>query len=146
MNDPVQIAMERFEVPAGHEKFLFCLPLFYVAKADGEIAMKEILSIAERFLFLTPRCNKSLHQRVPIFQFQGKSNLDDFAILADAIDAHLAQYPAAEARKIRHSIDEACTNVAKSSGPLFRDKVSAQERQMRIHPVRRQPQAAGARK
>ncbi|MFV1967149.1 MAG: hypothetical protein ACC628_17105 [Pirellulaceae bacterium] len=137
MSDPVQTAMERFEVPAGHERFLFCLPLFYVAKADGAIAMKEVVSIAWNSVMqglVQPGGDEqkafNAFYKNKTYQFQGKSNLDDFAILADAIDAQLAQYPAAEAQKIRDSIRAACTNVAQSSGPLFRDKVSAEERQM----------------
>lgn len=137
MSDPIQAAMERFEIPREHESFLFCIPPFYVAKADGKISIKEAMSIAWNSLMLglvKPQGpEKSAFDRFArdkLFQFQGKRNLDDYQILADAINAKLAQYPQEMAMDIRRTIRQTCEKVAEASGPLFRDKVSPEEREM----------------
>ena len=137
MIDSIKEAMERFEVPSGHENLLFCLPAFYVAKADGKISMKEAFSIVWNSVttgLIKPRGDEKkafdgFVQR-KLLHFQSKTSLDDFGILADAINAKLAQYPADAAQSIRDTIHDTCTKVAKSSGPLFREKVSPEERQM----------------
>ena len=83
--------MERFEVPAEHETFLFCLPAFYVAKSDGKISVKEAMSIAWNSLMLglvKPRGEEKkafdAFFKDKLFQFQGKRNLEDYDLLAEA--------------------------------------------------------------
>ena len=135
--DAVTAAMERFEVPAGYATFLFCLPPFYVAKADGSISIKEAMSIGWNSVMsgLVPPSGPEKRAfdaflKDKLLQFQGKRNLDDFDVLGDAINAKLSEYPAAEAERIRNTIRDTCVKVAKASGPLFREKVLPEERHM----------------
>jgi len=137
MEDPIQQAMDRYGVPAGHAKFLFVLPPFYVAKADGKVSLKEAMSIVWNSLRSglvgvqgEEKKAFDLFVQNELLQFQGKSSLDDLEILTRGINARLAQYPSDEAPRIREQIHEMCIKVAKASGPLFREKVSAEERQM----------------
>jgi hypothetical protein len=136
-DDAIQAAVQRFEIPPEHETFMFCLPAFYVAKADGSISLKEAMSIAFNSLMLglvKPHGDEKkafqAFAKDKLLQFQGKRSLDDFDVLAEAINAKLAQYPADAANDIRKSIQETCVKVAKASGPMFRDKVLPEERHM----------------
>ncbi len=137
MRERIRAAMDRFEVPYGRETFLFSLPALYVAKADGKISIREMKSVAwysltlglvdaktdEKLVFETFIKNK-------MNMFQGKSNLSDFVVLADAIDDLLDTYGPSEARKIRQAMHQACTKAAKASGPTSGDRVSGPEREM----------------
>jgi len=136
-DDVIQAAMERFEVPAERETFLFCLPAFYVAKSDGKISVKEAMSIAWNALMqglVKPRGDEKkdfdAFLKDKLLQFQGKRNLEDYDILAEAINAKLLQYPADVAAGIRRAIRDTCVKVAEASGPMFREKVLPEERQM----------------
>jgi len=136
-DEVVRAAMERFEVPAEHETFLFCLPAFYVAKSDGKISLKEAMSIIWNSVMLglvKPRGEEKkafdAFVKDKLFQFQGKRNLEDYDVLAEAINAKLREYPAEAAAGIRQSIRETCIKVAEASGPMFRDKVLPEERHM----------------
>ena len=136
-DDVVKAAMARFEVPLEHETFLFCLPAFYVAKSDGRISLKEAMSIIWNSVMLglvKPRGEEKkafdAFVKDKLFQFQGKRNLEDYDLLAEAINAKLQQFPAEAAAGIRQSIRQTCTKVAEASGPMFRDKVLPEERQM----------------
>ena len=135
--DAVTAAMERFEVPAGYPTFLFCLPPFYVAKADGSVSIKEAISIGWNSVMSGLIAPSGPEKKAfdaffkdKLLQFQGKRNLDDFDVLGDAINAKLSEYPAAEAERIRKTIRDTCVKVAKASGPLFREKVLPEERHM----------------
>ena len=137
MNDPIAEAMEKYEIPSGHPNFLFSLPPFYVAKSDGKVSIKEAMSIVWNCLLLGLVDRQGEEKKAfdtfvmnKLHQFQGKANLDDFDIVANAINARLEQHPADEAEKIREKIGTACQKVAEASGPLFRDKVLPDERQM----------------
>ena len=48
----------------------------------------------------------------------------------NAINEKLEEYPEAERERIRKRIHELCIKVAKSSGPLFKDKILPEERKM----------------
>ena len=137
MNDPIKQALDRFEIPPEHIDFLFLLPPFYVAKADGKMSIKESMSIAYNSIVLGLVSTQSEEKKAfqtflknKLFQFQGKTNLEDLDIVATAINARLEQFPADKAQKIRKLMYETCIKVAEASGPLFRDKVSPEERQM----------------
>ena len=137
MSERIRVAMDRFEVPQGREKFLFCLPAMYVAKADGKISFKEAMSVIWNSLMLglvKPQGDEKTafdaFVKSKILTFQGKSDLSDFVMLADAINDLLDTYGPSEAQEIRKAIHGTCTKVAEASGPMFRDKVSAEERDM----------------
>lgn len=137
MNDPVKQALDRFEVPSEYVDFLFLLPPLYVAKADGKISIKETLSIVYNSLALGLVTSQGEEKKAfqtflqnKVLQFQGKSNLEDLDIVAAAINARLEQFPSDKAQKVRKIIYETCIKVAKASGPLFREKVSPEEREM----------------
>ena len=135
----MKAALDRFEIPEEYEHFLFVMPSFYVAKADGKISTKETLSIVrnsvlfnlvdmktdenEKDQFLSFSHNK-------ILTFMGKSNLDDLSLIVNAINEKLEDYPPDEQVRIRKRIHELCTKVAQSSGPMFKDKVCAEEAEM----------------
>jgi len=136
-NGAIQAAIERFEVPSDYPHFLFCLPLYYVAKSDGSISFKEAFSMTWNALMSglvrQAKAEKNAYVKFAnnqILKFQGKSNLGDFDILANAICALLSQYPPHEAEQIRNRIRDTCTKVAQASGPMFREKILPEERQM----------------
>jgi len=135
-DDAIQAAMEKYEVPPAYPNFLYALPAMYVAKSDGQISVKEACSVMWNSLMLglvtqgPEQKAFSDFAKNKILQFQGKTNLEDFDILADAINALLATQPPEKATMIRQSIQEMCTKVAKTSGPLFREKVLPEERAM----------------
>lgn len=137
MSEAIAQAMDRFEIPEGHEKFMFCLPAFYVAKADGKVSLKEAMSIIWNSMMLglikpsgsEKKAFESFAQ-AKFLQFQGKRNLDDFRILADAINAKLAEYSEEMVLEIRQTIRQTCEKVAAASGPMFREKVLPEEREM----------------
>ena len=45
MDENIKKAMQAFEIPSHRINYLFLLPSFYVAKADGKLSMKEIMSL-----------------------------------------------------------------------------------------------------
>ncbi|MFC1734612.1 hypothetical protein ACFL1X_00740 [Candidatus Hydrogenedentota bacterium] len=136
-SDAVAIAMERFEIPAGYENFLFCLPGFYVAKSDGSISVKETMSIVYNSFVSGLVASRGEEKKAfdafaknKLLQFQGKSNLDDLGVVVNAINERLAAYPESESQKIRADIRKTCEKVAQTSGPLFREKVLPEEHAM----------------
>jgi hypothetical protein len=135
--NPVAVAMDRFEVPAGYENFLFCLPGFYVAKSDGSISVKETLSLIVNTVTLGLVTNRGEEKKTfdafakaKLLQFQGKQNLEDLGIVVAAINARLAEYPESEAQRIRAGIRTTCEKIANASGPLFKEKILPEEQAM----------------
>ncbi len=136
-DDAIQTAMTKYEVPAAFPNFLYALPAIYVAKSDGTISIKEACSVMWNSLMLGLVANVGPEKNAfsefaknKVLQFQGTVNLDDFDVLANAINALLATQPPEKASMIRQSIHETCTKVAAASGPMFRDKVLPEERAM----------------
>ncbi|UCE04362.1 MAG: TerB family tellurite resistance protein [bacterium] len=137
MEEIIKKAMQVFEIPPHRTNFLFLLPPFYVAKADGKISFKEISSIcynAARLGLIGPQEADSedldafIEKKVE--QFGEKTNLGNLDLLARAINARLESLSPKKAQAIRERIYELCVNVADASGPLFRDHISEEERQM----------------
>jgi len=137
MQEIIKQAMQVFGIPPHRSNFLFLLPPFYVAKADGKISIKEISSItfnAARLGLIGPQDQNSedldvfIEQKVE--QFQNKMSIGDLDLLAKAINARLEAFPTEKANAIRERIYELCINVADASGPLFGDHISEEERRM----------------
>lgn len=137
MQETITQAMKVFGIPSHRSNFLFLLPPFFVAKADGKISFKEISSIcfnAARLGLIGPQDQDSedldvfIEQKVE--QFQQKMNPGDLDLLAKAINARLEAFAPDKAQKIRERIYELCINVADASGPVFGDHISEEERQM----------------
>jgi len=135
----IREAIDRYEIPEEYEHFLFILPAFYVAKADGKISAKETISIIRNsvlFNLVGTEVNEGEKQEFYAFAhnriltFMGKSCLKDLDILTNAVIEKLQEYPEAEEKRIKTRIRELCISVAKSSGPLFREKVGPEERRM----------------
>lgn len=135
----IEAALNRYEVPRGYEHFLFILPAFYVAKSDGKISTKETITIivnSIHFNLVDTHVDKEEKNEFHAFAhnkvltFMGKTNLGDLDILVNAINSKLEEYPEIEANRIRKKIRELCIAVAKSSGPLFREKILREEREM----------------
>jgi len=138
MRDPVQLAMDRFDVPEGYESFIFAVPALYVAQADGSLSLKESLSmiantLRSNLVVFRSKEDKKAFQNFLKEKVRGllqQRSLPDTEILTEAINTLLYQYPLNEAKAIRQAIYDTCVKVAKASGPLFREKVSAEERRM----------------
>ncbi len=137
MDDIIKKAMQVFEIPSHRTNYLFLLPSFYVAMADGKLSMKEIMSLrynAAMLGLVGPQDEESQDlekfMENKIEQFSGKITLSDLDLLAKAINARLAGYSPDKARVIRESIYELCMKVADASGPLLGDKISDEEKQM----------------
>lgn len=137
MDESVKKAMEKFDVPTGHEEFLFIFPLLYVAKADGSLSLKEAYKVMwSAMTSVTPTKDKAeqkvlqdfLKEQVTIFKT--KKTLPDSEILTNAINAILSQYASDQAKATRKAIYDSCLKVAQTSGPMFREKVSDAERTM----------------
>ena len=137
--DLIMTAMDRFEIPDDYEHFLFVMPAFYIAKADGKISAKETFSIVkDSILFNLVDTRTDEHEKDEflafahnkILTFMGKSSLDDLSMIVNAITEKLEEYPEDERERIKARIMELCTRVAKSSGPLFKDKISSEEAAM----------------
>ena len=97
MDEIIKKAMDVFGVPAHRPNFLFLLPAFFVAKADGKISMKEIMAIGYNSVKLglvgiqeqdSEDFNLFLENMVE--QFQAKTNSSELNLLANAINARLA--------------------------------------------------------
>ncbi len=137
MEGVIQKAMEVFEIPPHRAHYLFLLPAFYVAKADGKLSMKEIMTLrlnAVTLGLIGPQDEDSadLEQffEKKIEQFGRELKLSDLDLLAKAINARLDNYPQDKARTIRESIYQLCMNVADASGPLFGENITPEEREM----------------
>ena len=137
MDDSVKKAMEKFDVPTGHEEFLFIFPLLYVAKADGSLSLKEAYKVMwSAMTAVTPPKGKEAQKVLQDFLkeqitiFKTKKSLPDSEILTNAINAILSQYSSEQAKAARKAMYDSCLKVAKTSGPLFREKVSDAERNM----------------
>ena len=138
MEDPVQLAMNRFDVPKGHETFIFAVPALYVAEADGSLSFKESVSIVVNTLRSNLVVFRSREGRKEFQNFINRKvrgllqqrSLPDVEMLTEAINTLLYQYPLNEAKAIRQAMYDTCVKVAKASGPLFREKVSAEEKRM----------------
>jgi hypothetical protein len=137
MDDIIKQAMQAFEIPPHRTNYLFLLPSFYVAMADGKLSMKEIMSLrynAAMLGIVGPQDEESqdLEQFMEkkIDQFSGEITLSDLDLLAKAINARLAAYSPDKAQVIRERIYELCMKVADASGPLLGDKISNEEKQM----------------
>jgi phosphoenolpyruvate-protein kinase (PTS system EI component) len=137
MDDPIKAALEKFEVPTEHEEFLFIFPLLYVAKADGTIGLKESYKVMmSAMTSVTPPKGKEdkkalqdfLKEQITVFK--AKKNLPDSRILTDAISALMSKQSTDEAQAIRKTMYDACVKVAQTSGPMFKEKVSDEERKM----------------
>lgn len=137
MDDPIKAALEKFDVPTEHEEFLFIFPLLYVAKADGTIGLKESYEVMMSAISTVtpPKDNKEekvlqdfLEEQVTVFKT--KKNLPDSRILTDAISALMSKQSTDEAQAIRKTMYDACVKVAQTSGPMFKEKVSDEERKM----------------
>ena len=137
MDDSVKKAMEKFDVPTGHEEFLFIFPLLYVAKADGSLSLKEAYKVMwSAMTAVTPPKGKEAQKVLQDFLkeqitiFKTKNSLPDSEILTNAINAILSQYSSDQAKATRKAMYDACLKVAKTSGPMFGEKVSEAERNM----------------
>lgn len=137
MEPIIQKAMTTFGVPAHRPNFLFLLPAFFVAQADGKIQMKEVMSIGYNSVKLglvtaqeegSDDFNLFLEQMVE--KFQQKTLLSDLDLLATAINARLATVAPERAQVIRERIYQLCVAVADASGPLLGDKITAEEKEM----------------
>lgn len=137
MSEIIKKAMTVFEIPRHRTNFLFLLPPFYVAKADGKMSFKEISSIcfnAARLGLIGPQDQDSedldefIEKKVE--QFQNKQNRGDLDLMAKAINTRLEAFSPEKAKTIRERIYELCINVADASGPIFGDHISEEERQM----------------
>jgi hypothetical protein len=62
--------------------------------------------------------------------FKAKKSLPDSEILTNAINAILSRYSSDQAKSTRKAMYDSCLKVAKTSGPMFREKVSEAERNM----------------
>lgn len=137
MDENIKKAMQVFEIPSHRTNYLFLLPSFYVAKADGKLSMKEIMSLrynAAKLGLLGPQDEDSPDMETfiekKIAQFSAKISLSDLKLLAKAINARLAGYSPDKAGAIRERIYELCMKVANASGPLLGDNISEEEKQM----------------
>jgi hypothetical protein len=137
MDEIIKRALQIFEIPPHRTNFLFLLPPFYVAKADGKISMKEVMSIGYNSILLGligPQDEDSEDldnfMEKTVEQFQSKSNLGDLDLLTQAINVRLQSFSPDKAQAIRERIYELCLKVAEASGPLFGDHVSEEERQI----------------
>jgi tellurite resistance protein len=137
MDDSIKKAMQVFEIPSHRTNYLFLLPSFYVAKADGKLSVKEIMSLrynAAKLGLLGPQDEDSqdleTFMEKKIEQFSGKITFSDLELLAKAINARLANYSPDKARAIREHIYELCMKVADASGPLLGENISEEEKQM----------------
>lgn len=137
MDDQVKKAMEKFDVPTGHEEFLFIFPSLYVAKADESLSFKEAYKVMwSAMTSVTPPKGKEdkkvlqdfLKEQITVFK--SKKTLPDSEILTNAINAILSQYSSDQAKATRKAMYDACLKVAKTSGPMFGEKVSEAERKM----------------
>lgn len=137
MDEIINKAMQVFEIPPHHTNYLFLLPAFYVAKADGKLSAKEIMSLsynATKLGILGPQdedsqdLEKFMEEKIE--QFSGKISFSDLQLLAKAINARLASYSKEKAGEIRERIYELCIKVADASGPLLGDNISEEEKQM----------------
>ncbi len=133
----VQKAMTTFGVPPHRPNFLFLLPAFFVAQADGKIQMKEVMSIGYNSVKLglvtaqeenSEDFNLFLEQMVT--KFEHKTLPSDLDLLATAINARLATVSPERAQAIRERIYQLCVAVADASGPLLGEKISGEEKQM----------------
>jgi len=137
MQEIIKKAMQVFEIPPHRSNYLFLIPPFYVAKADGKISFKEISSIcynAARLGLIGPQEEDSEDLNIfiekKVEQFGEKTNLADIDLLARAINARLEKFSPEKAQAIRERIYELCMMVADASGPMFGDHISEEERQM----------------
>ncbi len=137
MEEIIKKALQFFEIPPHRSNYLFLLPSFYVAKADGKLSMKETISIRYNAAMLgligpQDQGSSDLEEFIEkkIEQFAEKTNLNDLDLLTQAINARLEAYAPDKAQAIRESIYELCMKVADASGPLFGDHISEEERQM----------------
>jgi len=137
MDEIIKKAMRVFEIPPHRTNFLFLLPPFYVAKADGKLSLKEIMAIsynAARLGLIGPQDENSedLEEFIEkkIEQFSEKISVADLDLLANAINARLESYSPEKAQAIRERIYELCIKVADASGPLLGNNISEEERQM----------------
>jgi len=137
MDEIIQKAMQLFEIPSHRTNYLFLLPPFYVAKADGKLSVKEIMSLrfnAVKVGLIGPQDEDSEDLEVfmekKIEQFSEKISLADLDLLAKAINARLASYSPEKAQAIRERIYELCIKVADASGPIFGENISDEEKQM----------------
>lgn len=137
MDDSVKKAMEKFDVPTGHEEFLFIFPLLYVAKADGSLSLKEAYKVMwSAMTAVTPPKGKEAQKVLQDFLkeqitiFKTKKSLPDSELLTNAINAILSQYSTDQAKTTRKAMYDSCLKVAQTSGPMFKEKVSEAERNM----------------
>jgi len=137
MEEIIKKAMQVFEIPPHHNNYLFLLPAFYVAKADGKLSAKEIISLrynAAKLGLLGPQDEDSrdleIFMEKKIEQFNGKISFSDLQLLAKAINARLSKYSADKAGAIRERVYELCIKVAGASGPVLGDNISEEEKQM----------------
>lgn len=137
MEGIIQKAMEVFDIPPHRAHYLFLLPAFYVAKADGKLSMKEIMALrlhAVTLGLIGPQDEDSADLEkffeTKVEQFARELKLSDLDLLAKAINARLANYSPEKARTIRESIYQLCMKVADASGPLFGENITEEERDM----------------
>ncbi len=134
----VDEAREYFRVPIGFGFFLYVLPAYYVALADGEISDEEGDSIlngglGQVIMNSLPGAYKDQFYEwmawvLPEVVLQRRP--EDVGKLALVIDFELSQMVPTEADKKRKQMYDSCLQVAKASGPMFRSKVSAEEQEM----------------
>ena len=131
MQESVKIVTEKFNIHPNEANLIFVLPALYVANADGESSFMECCSLGwnSGSLQLIDNAHLGGFQKL-IETFLRQKEVIDVSIVANAINARLESFSSEESARIRKTINTVCTKVAKASGPLFREKVSAEERDM----------------
>ncbi len=138
-NDDVKMACEKFIIPLSYPQFLFVLPAFYVAKADGTLSVKEAIAIS--FCGISVEIRDSLESKelqtffndwagAVMNEVVDEKNSEDIRLVTRAIDQVLQDMGPMEALAKRAQMYEACLKVAQASGPLFSDHVSSDEQVM----------------
>ena len=127
-------ALTEYSIPQEHPNFLYMLPALYVGMSDGSLSIKEACSVGfnadEVMNISTDGDALGNWLKIVIPQLVADPRLDGIDMVADAINELLATESPRLANQVREGIHSMCTKVAKASGPLFRDKVSTEERAM----------------
>lgn len=134
----ISLALRRFEIPEKHDNFIYVLPAFYVAKADGKVSFKEVyraIRDAYELGLVALRDKVEKHDfmqfsRDNYLKFAGKTRFDDLVLLTDAINAMLDAYPKTESDRIRRHIHQMCLDVAEAKGPFLGEKITPGEQEM----------------
>ena len=137
-SEPLDRAVMLYSVPKDHPEFLLILPLFYIAKADGVITRKEMMTIAwnghmEGIIAKDESGVRRLSEFSSLVQEQFLSDKEpkDTRILEDGIRALFQTFPQRTRNDMESRFTEACMEVlSASSRRLFMRKPVTRERTM----------------